>query len=183
MPAHSPPRPQNNQIGMPSAWDLGISVLSRLPGNWMFGVSRWYYLSGLLDIRFQGPPWRFWFTKSVWGTALESTSHTGAPGGFLQRDLRNVPILLRWITNSLFQQGWSNRTFDFSFGTSILYNQLQSSPCFPKEREGTHLTWCYIAVRITALCGHDCWRLTSVPDRTNPLSHSLSTVRKVLSAP
>lgn len=80
MPAHSPPRPQSNQIGMPSAWDPGISVLSRLPGNWMFGVSRWYYLSGLLDIRFQGPPWRFWFTRSVWGTALESTSHTGAPG-------------------------------------------------------------------------------------------------------
>lgn len=94
-----------------------------------------------------------------------------------------MPLSIRWITNSPSQQGCSNRTFDFSFGTPIPYNQLQCNLCFPKEREGTHLTWCYIATEITALCGHDCWRLTSVPDRTNHLSHSFSTVCKVLSAP
>lgn len=74
------PRPQNNQVRTPSAWDPGMSAFSSFPGHWTFSVSGWYSLSRLSDIRFQGLPWRFWFNRTLWGKTPESMCPRSALG-------------------------------------------------------------------------------------------------------
>lgn len=181
LPVHCPPRPQNNQIRMSIAWDSGISVLSSLPGDWVFGVSRWYYLSGLLHIRFQDAPWRFWSTRCVWGTALDSTCHTSAPGD----SYKGVwEMCLSCSAES--ETPIPSKTAPTDILTSVsepLFHALNSNLTWVflcRERE---LTLCYMVMKATALRGSDCCNLPSTTNITNYFSHSLSTMYMVLSAP